>query len=500
MTDTRLAVQHRRAATKSPRPHPAKADTESAASTGQSVALHTIGRLPGARARPTDLLSLQRTVGNQRVARGLAQRVGLASTERLPDHDATIARASASHVVQRGGLDDLFGAVGDLVVDAGKAVGGLASGIAKAVSPANDPAVLGQARGPRDLFDLYAIRQWIHVLPGTAKTFGQDWIDGSHGAGLIRQEIRRQLGVIFTLARALPEPHGWFQAVSWYLSFLLHIKLIDGPEARKRDLLLVLDDVFDAHEWRATDPIPIDPTWSATRKRYARLWNEKGQLFAELARDLDPDLEPYVVAGIMAAESRQQFFKEGTGLPIARFELHVFRKRWGKTSKDRQRLFEQHFKVGEGWKGHKWRPTAKGSFRSYHGDQDKEWEALDFARGLDGEADVKAVESTSFGAGQTMGFNYERVGFTSPLEMLQHYQTRERAQVEGIVNYIATIKPASKKTKVIDAIKAGNFLPLSKAYGPANPAGHAKTIVSAVKTMKDLVEAAEKARAKGTAK
>jgi hypothetical protein len=217
----------------------------------------------------------------------------------------------------------------------------------------------------------------------------------------------------------------------------MHIEeSLGGPEFRRRELRLIIEDVFEAPNWRATLQIPINPTWSPQKRRYAELWNSKGRLFTDLAHNLDPGIPPYVAAGIMAAETGQEFFQNGRA--VARFE---------------------------------------------------EWIVLDFARSLDSDANIKAVESTSFGAGQTMGSNYSSAGFSSPLEMLEHYQTRERAQVEGIFNYIAAISP-SNRTVVINGIKQGNFLPLSQAYRPRDPAAHAQRITSAVNVMQALVNEA----------
>ncbi len=270
------------------------------------------------------------------------------------------------------------------------------------------------------------------------------------------------------------------QLQSWFASY---IQRLTGLETRKRELHHLVRDVFESPSWQATDQIPINPRWSTWKQHYAELWNSKGQLFADLAHALDPGIQPYVAAGIMAVETGQEFFRRGRA--IARFEAHVFWHRWGNTSQERRRVFNQHFRRS---RPHQWRRNISDRFQGYHGNQAKEWEVLDFARSLDSLADIKAVEATSFGAGQTMGFNYGRVGFSSPLEMLEHYQTRERAQIEGIFNYIATIRPESRRRRVIAAIRQENFLPLSQAYGPQNPQGYAQRIAQAVRTIRRLVE------------
>jgi N-acetylmuramidase len=339
----------------------------------------------------------------------------------------------------------------------------------EAPAPTNDVQALAGAQLD-DLFALYVTTNVVHQLPPNRETFGHSWIYSSAGSGHIRAAIRTKLSAELVGGAGRRK------------SLLDSIALLHGAPERKTDLQLMVNDVFESSGWRAEAQIPINPAWSPLKRRCAKLWNAKGSLFANLAAGIDPGIEPYVIGGIMAAETGQKFYVAGRA--VARFEAHVFWKRWGKTSPARAQLFNQHFKKT---KPHKWRREPDGVFQKYHINQRKEWEVLDFARTLDGEANVKAVESTSFGAGQTMGFNAQRVGFGSALEMLQHYQTQERAQIEGVAEYINTITPPAKRTAVIDAIKQENFLPLSQAYGPQDPEGHSKRIAAAVKAMKELV-------------
>jgi hypothetical protein len=323
-----------------------------------------------------------------------------------------------------------------------------------------------------ELFGLYTSRERIHQIPSTGNRYGNSWIYSSGGSGIIRQAIRSKL------EREVSNTEVCFECTD----LRMHIEeSLGGPEFRRRELRLIIEDVFEAPNWRATLQIPINPTWSPQKRRYAELWNSKGRLFTDLAHNLDPGIPPYVAAGIMAAETGQEFFQNGRA--VARFEAHTFWNRWGASH---PQLFNQHFIRT---RPHKWRREPRTPFQTYHGNQDNEWIVLDFARSLDSDANIKAVESTSFGAGQTMGSNYSSAGFSSPLEMLEHYQTRERAQVEGIFNYIAAISP-SNRTVVINGIKQGNFLPLSQAYRPRDPAAHAQRITSAVNVMQALVNEA----------
>jgi hypothetical protein len=334
--------------------------------------------------------------------------------------------------------------------------------------PANHPEALGGA-GLDALLRLYTTNDRIHQLsPGEG--FGLSWIRSSAGSGLIRQAIRTKLRA--SVDR--PELRA---------PLLQQISALPGAPERKRDLELMVQDVFESPSWRAGEPIAINPAWSSRKQRCARLWNEKGTLLAQLAAGLDPGIEPFVIGGIMAAETGHQFFEAGR--LVVRFEAHVFWKLWGKSSAQRTQRFHQHFQAS---KPHKWRREPQGQFQPYHNDQDREWEVLEFARGLDDLADTDALRSTSFGAGQTLGRNFARVGYSSVHEMVQHYQARERAQVEGIVEFIRTI-PAPSRAAVIAAIKQGDFLPLSTKYGPRNPEAHAARIAAHVDAMREVVTA-----------
>lgn len=62
-----------------------------------------------------------------------------------------------------------------------------------------------------------------------------------------------------------------------------------------------------------------------------------------------------------------------------------------------------------------------------------------------------AMESTSIGLGQIMGFHYKRLGFVTVGEMWDAFKTGEYQQVKGMVKFIAT-SPA-----LYAAIKAKNW-------------------------------------------
>lgn len=80
--------------------------------------------------------------------------------------------------------------------------------------------------------------------------------------------------------------------------------------------------------------------------------------------------------------------------------------------------------------------------------QSKEWIAFNSAFGIDKET---AMEATSIGAGQIMGFHWKRLGYKSVHEMWESFKQSEKNQLEGIARFILTDK------KLLAAVKALNF-------------------------------------------
>lgn len=68
----------------------------------------------------------------------------------------------------------------------------------------------------------------------------------------------------------------------------------------------------------------------------------------------------------------------------------------------------------------------------YHGNQNLEHQAFEFAKQLDPAAALRCI---SMGAGQVMGFNAKRVGFGDPATMYAAFQRGELPQIMAIVGY-----------------------------------------------------------------
>lgn len=161
-----------------------------------------------------------------------------------------------------------------------------------------------------------------------------------------------------------------------------------------------------------------------------------GDPFAILATEAPKlGLDPRVVRAVMQAESGQRPFGPD-GRVVLRFEPHVF-----------ARLTAQKAL------GLSKRPTAAqvaaagkvvlnpgmahiNDGRSRTGGQAAEWETFNRALALDSDA---AIQSTSFGLGQIMGFNYRLAGYSSPRAMYEAFASSGTEQVMGMLRMIASV-------------------------------------------------------------
>jgi hypothetical protein len=92
-------------------------------------------------------------------------------------------------------------------------------------------------------------------------------------------------------------------------------------------------------------------------------------------------------------------------------------------------------------------PTGKWSVNKVER-QSQEWIAFNDAFKLNPNA---AMESTSIGVGQIMGFHYKRLGFKSVGEMWDNAKVSEFNQVKQMAKFIAS------DTKLLKALKSKNW-------------------------------------------
>lgn len=141
-------------------------------------------------------------------------------------------------------------------------------------------------------------------------------------------------------------------------------------------------------------------------------------------------VSPAAAHAVIAVESAGMGMDPATNLPIIRFEAHVF---WRKYGKYHPNDFAWSFNKDEPWKDQKY----QGEPIHVIGQQDREWKSLNRARRYNEE---KAIESTSFGAGQIMGWHWHKLGFDSAIDFFNNMRLDERQQLLAMFDLI-TINP-----------------------------------------------------------
>ncbi len=195
---------------------------------------------------------------------------------------------------------------------------------------------------------------------------------------------------------------------------------------------------------------------SSTEKKVARTWNSFGGLLEDLcgAYQIDPAC---AVAVLCVESSGKGFDRSNGGRMIIRFENHLFWKYWGKYN---TAAFHRHFQYGKKdggsikvWLGHLWRSGYDGEWQSFHGNQAKEWDVLEFARTLDEGA---ALLSISMGAPQIMGFNHKKIGYDRVPEMFEKFSLGIRCQIQGFFDFFSD--------GMIEALKKRDFVRFAGYY------------------------------------
>jgi len=206
--------------------------------------------------------------------------------------------------------------------------------------------------------------------------------------------------------------------------------------------------------------INITPSLSGTERQVALAWNRLGGLLQTLADQMG--IDPGVAVAVLTVESGGRPFGPD-GRMIIRFENHIFYDRWGEKHPDD---FAQYFTFNSDrrWKDHQWRPKPTQPWRGFHGDQNSEWEILNFACTLD---DTAARSSISMGGPQIMGFNHAAIGYTAVQQMFDAFAESERNQVAGFFSFVR-----SRGTKVIQMLQSSDFNGFARYY---NGPGQAET-------------------------
>ena len=148
-------------------------------------------------------------------------------------------------------------------------------------------------------------------------------------------------------------------------------------------------------------------------------------------------VELNALLAVLVVEASGQGIDPKTSKPVIRFEVHQFFERYGHLN---QVAFDAHFMFDKlyKWKGHAFKVAQGTAFIPLHvptGGQAAEWLALQTAMELDPSSAGPAIESTSFGAGQIMGFHYKRVGYDTPFDMMRAAYNQEE-QIHMLIRLI----------------------------------------------------------------
>lgn len=176
----------------------------------------------------------------------------------------------------------------------------------------------------------------------------------------------------------------------------------------------------------------LDVIGSNKSRKVASTWNRYGNLLATLGEQYQ--IEPACAIAVLCVESSGDGFRENNqGRMVIRFENHKFWSYWGKQHSE---TFHQFFKLdlaNKPWLGHKWRASPDDPWTSFHGNQQREWQVLEFARRLD---DTAALKSISMGAPQIMGFNYEQLDYPNVQTMFDKFTSSMRYQILGLFQFL----------------------------------------------------------------
>lgn len=232
-------------------------------------------------------------------------------------------------------------------------------------------------------------------------------------------------------------------------------------------------------------PIAIDPTWSEKRRALGRVYNRLGGLIGRLAEQFGVSTPAVLAVWYVESSGREHV----PGRAIIRFENHILFDLWGKRN---PALYDQHFRHGgrlpatgpecrgpggafAAWKCHAYRRHPAEPFGPCHQGQEQEYDVLEVARSLAGDA--IACQCISIGGPQIMGFHYERLGFSTPRELFDAFQASEGAQVRGFFSFC---EGCGRPGEATDSLRRRDWETFARLYnGSGNVAFYAGAIRSA---------------------
>ncbi len=211
-------------------------------------------------------------------------------------------------------------------------------------------------------------------------------------------------------------------------------------------------------------PLQIPKAWPSLRRRVGRIYGRLGGLMAAVAQQTGASL-----ASVLAVWS-----VEGGGLEhvrnaaIIRFENHLLFRTWGK---DNPQAYDAHFQhggrsgvSGQAFQNHRFREDPASPFVELHGDQGREYRALELASRLAG-ADI-ALRCISIGGPQILVSNHRVIGYASAAAMYRAFQDDERWHVLGFFDFCRH-QPAPRRGDLLAALREQRWPDFTRYYnGP----------------------------------
>jgi len=201
------------------------------------------------------------------------------------------------------------------------------------------------------------------------------------------------------------------------------------PTTPQADMPEFLYKVAELNQMELSPSNLLPVEGSSKQKKVINAWNNYGNLLRKLSKIKGIDVGAAIA--VMCVESSGRGFGSDNKM-IIRFENHQFWKRWGKNNEDTFRKFFK-FRDDKKWLGHEFRNSPNGQWQSFHGNQSKEWQVLEFARQLNDNA---ALDSISMGLPQIMGFNSSIIGYKTVQDMFEKFNSDIRFHLFGLFDFL----------------------------------------------------------------
>ena len=229
-------------------------------------------------------------------------------------------------------------------------------------------------------------------------------------------------------------------------------------------------DLAQSAQLQLTTPLYTSHPVSSLGQNILAVHNRIGGMLTVIAEQAEVPVES--VLAIWLVESGPYGFQEKR--PLLRFEVHKFWQHWGSANSG---VFERHFQFGgnggisgSSWSNHKFLDPLTSEWRSFHGDQVKEYQAFELASAL---ADRElACLSCSFGGPQILGSNHGKLGYETAREMFTAFAQSERWHVCGFFDFC-------QSHGLLETLRNGDWHQFARIY---NGPGQAETYAERINT------------------